>query len=86
MMAPPHHPPCHAPALSLSNCFFFPRAMPQAPPCQKFACAIQDCLERNKYQEDKCRKQLDALKACCDALLAKGESSPCCPKKRNNTA
>ncbi|KAI8096500.1 uncharacterized protein BX664DRAFT_324139 [Halteromyces radiatus] len=58
---------------------------PQAksPPCQQFACAIQDCLQRNDYQEAKCRSSLNALKECCEKLLKEGGSSPCCPQKKS---
>jgi hypothetical protein len=34
-------------------------------PCKKFACAIQSCLEKNNYQEEKCKKQLENLLDCC---------------------
>ncbi|KAI8336562.1 hypothetical protein BC941DRAFT_471103 [Chlamydoabsidia padenii] len=45
-------------------------------------CAIQDCLQRNDYQEVKCQKSMKALKDCCNDLLEKGGSSTCCPRKK----
>ncbi|KAI8994982.1 hypothetical protein BDB01DRAFT_846963 [Pilobolus umbonatus] len=52
----------------------------EIPPCQKFACAIQDCLQRNNYQEDKCRVYINKLSECCKDLKLKGGKSACCPK------
>ncbi|ORZ05412.1 hypothetical protein BCR42DRAFT_428250 [Absidia repens] len=52
------------------------------PPCQQFACAIQDCLQRNDYQEAKCQKSMKALRDCCEKLLEQGGSSTCCPQKK----
>lgn len=34
-------------------------------PCQKQACAIQYCLQKNKYQEAACLREIQALKDCC---------------------
>ncbi|CAO3637877.1 unnamed protein product [Mucor fragilis] len=61
-----------------------PTASPeqQVPPCQKFACAIQDCLGKNDYQESKCAKELEALHKCCRELVASGGKSVCCPEKK----
>lgn len=45
--------------------------MPEKPkkePCQKFACAIQDCLKANNYDEKKCEDAIQAMKKCCDEL------------------
>ncbi|CAO3635692.1 unnamed protein product [Cunninghamella blakesleeana] len=53
-----------------------------SPPCQQFACQLQDCLQRNNYQESKCQSSIKALKECCDQLLSEGGSSPCCPSKK----
>ncbi|KAK7605829.1 hypothetical protein JOL62DRAFT_511686, partial [Phyllosticta paracitricarpa] len=53
------------------------------PPCHSRACAIQDCLQRSGYQEDKCQKQIDALYECCNAFYQKNgddASSVSCPK------
>ncbi|KAI8147659.1 hypothetical protein BJV82DRAFT_596409 [Fennellomyces sp. T-0311] len=52
------------------------------PPCQKYACDIQDCLSKNNYQESKCERAIQALRQCCEELLANGGSSACCPKKK----
>ncbi|CAO3610837.1 unnamed protein product [Cunninghamella echinulata] len=53
------------------------------PPCQQFACQLQDCLQRNNYQEEKCQTSIKALKECCEQLN-EGGSSPCCPSKKNS--
>ncbi|OBZ81912.1 Cx9C motif-containing protein 4, mitochondrial [Choanephora cucurbitarum] len=50
----------------------------EAPPCQKFACAIQDCLNKNDYQESRCKRQIEDLRKCCSDLFAKGGKSVCC--------
>lgn len=39
--------------------------MPTADPCQKEACNIQSCLQKNNYQEEKCAAQLRAMLDCC---------------------
>lgn len=44
-------------------------------PCQKQACAIQYCLQRNSYQESKCQVELLALKDCCKKW---SKESGCC--------
>ncbi|KAI8970189.1 hypothetical protein BDF20DRAFT_889787 [Mycotypha africana] len=51
-------------------------------PCLKFACAIQDCLQKNDFQESKCKSQLAALDNCCKSLLAQGGKSVCCPERK----
>ncbi|KAL1931817.1 hypothetical protein VTP01DRAFT_9961 [Rhizomucor pusillus] len=56
--------------------------MPPTPPCQKEACAIQDCLGKNNYQESKCEQAIQALRQCCEQLLDSGGSSPCCPQRK----
>lgn len=33
-------------------------------PCQKLACAIQTCLAKNHYQEDKCAHAIEAWNKC----------------------
>ncbi|EGO52813.1 hypothetical protein NEUTE1DRAFT_118942 [Neurospora tetrasperma FGSC 2508] len=53
------------------------------PPCHPRACAIQNCLTRNGFDESKCQKQIDALYECCNAFYEKnGESASTvsCPK------
>ena len=37
-------------------------------PCQKQACAIQDCLARSAYTQEKCVQVIQALRDCCDRL------------------
>ncbi|PAA86398.1 hypothetical protein BOX15_Mlig011155g1, partial [Macrostomum lignano] len=34
-------------------------------PCQKFACAIQDCLARHNYNPEECRSAMQNLIDCC---------------------
>lgn len=36
------------------------------------ACAIQDCLTRNNYNDAKCQDRVRALYACCDAMYKRG--------------
>ncbi|RKU42684.1 Cx9C motif-containing protein 4, mitochondrial [Coniochaeta pulveracea] len=53
------------------------------PPCHPRACAIQDCLTKNNYNEAKCDKLIDALYECCQAFYEKnGEQAKTvsCPK------
>ncbi|KAI1467454.1 DUF1903-domain-containing protein [Daldinia caldariorum] len=53
------------------------------PPCHPRACAIQDCLAKNGYDEAKCSRYIDALYECCDAFYRQhGDeaTSACCPK------
>ncbi|WAR28210.1 S40A1-like protein [Mya arenaria] len=47
----------------------------QVDPCQKQACAIQDCLQAKDYQEDKCSDIIQAMVACCEKF---GDKSGCC--------
>ncbi|KAJ5956754.1 hypothetical protein N7501_011033 [Penicillium viridicatum] len=52
-------------------------------PCKPRACAIQDCLQKNSFNEDKCQAQIDALYECCNAFYqAEGDqaSTLSCPK------
>ncbi|KAG7567014.1 hypothetical protein FFLO_01273 [Filobasidium floriforme] len=35
------------------------------PACQDEACAIQTCLSRTSYNEQKCQYAIDALYRCC---------------------
>lgn len=51
--------------------------------CKPFACAIQDCLQQNGYNESKCTKAIDALYACCKQFYQDNgpeAQSLCCPK------
>ena len=34
-------------------------------PCQKFACELQVCLQKNNYQESKCQEAIKRLVKCC---------------------
>ncbi|GLA07507.1 Cx9C motif-containing protein 4, mitochondrial [Aspergillus niger] len=46
-------------------------------------CAIQACLTKSSYQEEKCQSQINALYECCNAFYkARGEDAktPSCPK------
>lgn len=45
-------------------------------PCKKWACAIQDCLQLNNFQEEKCQAVIDALYECC-AKLGTADSVVC---------
>ncbi|GMM33403.1 Cmc4 protein [Saccharomycopsis crataegensis] len=56
-----------------------------ADPCKPQACAIQDCLKQNNYNESKCTQAIDQLYACCSNFYNQnGEEarSPCCPIPR----
>ncbi|CAI5756596.1 unnamed protein product [Candida verbasci] len=51
--------------------------------CKAQACAIQDCLQSNGYNESKCTKQIDKLYKCCKQFYeenGKDAKSVCCPK------
>ncbi|GEQ69134.1 hypothetical protein JCM33374_g2805 [Metschnikowia sp. JCM 33374] len=51
--------------------------------CKPFACAIQDCLQKNGYNESKCTKAIDELYKCCKQFYEDNGSdakSVCCPK------
>ncbi|KAF2405090.1 DUF1903-domain-containing protein [Trichodelitschia bisporula] len=53
------------------------------PPCHPRACAIQDCLKKMNYQEEKCRAEVDALYECCNAFYERsgdGARTVSCPK------
>uniref|UniRef100_A0A8C2H9H7 C-x(9)-C motif containing 4 homolog (S. cerevisiae) n=1 Tax=Cyprinus carpio TaxID=7962 RepID=A0A8C2H9H7_CYPCA len=50
--------------------------MPQKDPCQKQACAIQKCLQANRYIERLCEDVIQAMRKCCEAHA--GENSVCC--------
>ncbi|XP_061838104.1 cx9C motif-containing protein 4 [Nerophis lumbriciformis] len=49
--------------------------MPQKDPCQKQACAIQACLQANKYVEVKCVDVIHHMRECC---RIHAEHSACC--------
>ncbi|KXL42080.1 hypothetical protein M433DRAFT_94346 [Acidomyces richmondensis BFW] len=53
------------------------------PPCHPRACAIQDCIQKNNYNEEKCQKQIDALYECCNLFykrMGDNASTVSCPK------
>ncbi|XP_036380170.1 cx9C motif-containing protein 4 [Megalops cyprinoides] len=50
--------------------------MSQKDPCQKQACAIQKCLQANKYIESRCEDVIREMRRCCAAHA--GEESVCC--------
>ncbi|GAB1311154.1 Cx9C motif-containing protein 4, mitochondrial [Madurella fahalii] len=53
------------------------------PPCHPRACAIQDCLTKNGYNEAKCAKFVDALYECCQAFYERNGDNAVtvsCPK------
>ncbi|KAK3394841.1 DUF1903-domain-containing protein [Podospora didyma] len=53
------------------------------PPCHPRACAIQDCLNKNGFDERKCAQFVDSLYECCQAFYEKhGDSATTvsCPK------
>lgn len=52
-------------------------------PCLKEACAIQDCLNANNYNESKCLKVIDNLYLCCRKYYEENgpdKQTTCCPK------
>ncbi|PTB47110.1 hypothetical protein M441DRAFT_53785 [Trichoderma asperellum CBS 433.97] len=52
------------------------------PPCHPRACAIQDCLVKNNYNETRCQNAVKALYECCEAFYQRygdDATSPSCP-------
>lgn len=51
-------------------------------PCKPEACNIQSCLERTRYNEEKCTKFIDKLYLCCKKYYEENgpEQTTCCPK------
>ncbi|XP_061568184.1 cx9C motif-containing protein 4 [Cololabis saira] len=49
--------------------------MPQKDPCQKQACAIQKCLQANKYVETLCEDVIQEMRRCCETATG---HSVCC--------
>jgi hypothetical protein len=50
------------------------------PPCHTEACAIQTCLSRNAYKEERCKWALGDLYQCCQEFYYKnpeGKSASC---------
>ncbi|PUU82395.1 hypothetical protein B9Z19DRAFT_1017821 [Tuber borchii] len=59
-------------------------ALKTDPPCLPRACAIQDCLRKNNYNESRCTDLIDALYDCCLELYKRdgpGANRTCCPKE-----
>ncbi|XP_030649434.1 cx9C motif-containing protein 4 [Chanos chanos] len=50
--------------------------MSQKDPCQRQACAIQKCLQENRYVESRCEDVIKAMRECCE--LHAGKESVCC--------
>ncbi|KAF4461636.1 Cx9C motif-containing 4 mitochondrial [Fusarium albosuccineum] len=53
------------------------------PACHPRACAIQDCLTRNGYNEAKCQTVIKQLYECCEAFYERhgdDASTVSCPK------
>ncbi|KAK6335215.1 Cx9C motif-containing protein 4, mitochondrial [Orbilia javanica] len=58
-------------------------AVKQVPPCHSKACAIQNCIQKNGYNEAKCQDQIDALYACCELFYkqqGRDARTVSCPK------
>ncbi|SCW00381.1 LAFE_0C02938g1_1 [Lachancea fermentati] len=54
-------------------------------PCKPQACAIQDCLRKNGFNESGCTQLIDQLYQCCSKFYLENGSearSPCCPIPR----
>lgn len=52
-------------------------------PCKPEACAIQNCLQANNYNESKCTKIIDNLYLCCKKYYEANDpdkQTTCCPK------
>ncbi|XP_077591177.1 cx9C motif-containing protein 4 [Stigmatopora nigra] len=49
--------------------------MPEKDPCQKQACAIQTCLQANKYVASMCEDVIEDMRRCC---RTHGANSICC--------
>lgn len=58
-------------------------ALKTDPPCHPLACAIQDCIQKNSYKEEKCQSQIDELYKCCNLFYQRhGDDAKTvsCPK------
>ncbi len=42
--------------------------MPKRPPCQREACQIQACLEKNGYDSARCEKEIELMRRCCQRI------------------
>ncbi|CAR26976.1 hypothetical protein ZYGR_0I02460 [Zygosaccharomyces rouxii] len=55
----------------------------QTPSCKPQACAIQNCLFSNNYNESRCDQAINDLYRCCEKFYKETNSkgvTPCCPK------
>lgn len=53
------------------------------PRCKAEACAIQNCLRSNNYNESRCDQVIDELYRCCAKFYKESDPkgmTPCCPK------
>jgi len=53
-------------------------------PCPAAQCAIQNCLQKNGYNEARCSALIDALYECCTEMYKRkglAEKNVCCPQK-----
>lgn len=50
-------------------------------PCKLQACAIQNCLTKNGYNESKCTEVIDQLYLCCKQYYEENgnQQTTCCP-------
>ncbi|KAL0478249.1 CMC4 [Acrasis kona] len=42
-------------------------------PCHKYACPIQTCLERNNYNQEKCKAEVTKYNDCVKKLIEERE-------------
>ena len=54
-------------------------------PCQRQACAIQECLKKNNYQEEKCQVIIQLMLDCCNTI-GKDSSDICKGMVEYNTS
>lgn len=54
-------------------------------PCQRQACAIQDCLKKHNYQEENCIAIIQLMLDCCNTV-PKDSSNICKGMKEYNTS
>lgn len=52
------------------------------PPCQRLACAIQTCIQRNQFQQERCNHIVRDLHRCCKQFYERHGNdarTPNCP-------
>lgn len=52
-------------------------------PCKPLACAIQTCIQRNQFQQEKCEHLIRNLYHCCDTYYerhGRDKEYASCPK------